>query len=113
MNRSLVFTTTAVALFSLASCSSVGMKLSQDATDALAKANMIGDTSAQMCFPVLKSAGDAIALPNSGVLSVYEDKMALRMAVKSPQCAPIVTELVDEGLKATPIFGNVLGFLGL
>jgi hypothetical protein len=88
----------------LGGCAQVGQFAAGDAQNAAAIATAVGDSAGAACWPVLATAGNAIATTgnSSGVLTAIEEKRALQMAVQDAACQPVWAGVLAELLKATP-----------
>ena len=88
----------------LGGCTQVGQFAASDAENAAAIATAVGDSAGATCWPVLATAGNAIAATGNspGVLTTIEEKRALEMAVQTPTCQPVWAGVLAELLKATP-----------
>jgi hypothetical protein len=88
----------------LGGCAQVGQFAADDAQNAAAIATAVGDSCGAACWPVLATAGNAIAATGNspGVLTAIEEKRALQMAVQSATCQPVWAGVLAELLKATP-----------
>ncbi len=88
----------------LGGCAQVGQFAAGDAQNAAAIATAVGDTAGAACWPVLATAGNAIATTgnSSGLLTAIEEKRALQMAVQNAACQPVWAGVLAELLKATP-----------
>jgi hypothetical protein len=87
----------------LGGCAQVGQFAADDAQNAAAIATAVGDSAGAACWPVLATAGNAIAATGNspGVLTAIEEKRALQMAVQSATCQPVWAGVLAELLKAT------------
>lgn len=93
-----------VGVGSLMGCAQAGMALSTDATQAIAIAQAMGDTSTIPCYQAFAAAGSAQAnIKQAGILTVLESKRSLKMALQNPACSPVKDELVTDALKLTPL----------
>jgi len=88
----------------LAGCAQVGQFGAGDAQNAAAIATAVGDSAGAACWPVLATAGNAIAATGNspGVLTAIEEKRALQMAIQNATCQPVWAGVLAEFLKATP-----------
>jgi hypothetical protein len=88
----------------LGGCAQVGQFATGDAQNAAAIATAVGDSAGEACWPVLATAGNAIAATGNspGVLTAIEEKRALQMAVQNATCQPVWAGVLAELLKATP-----------
>ena len=88
----------------LRGCAQVGQFAAGDAQNAAAIATAVGDSAGVACWPLLATAGNAIATTgnSSGVLIAIEEKRALQMAVQNAACQPVWAGVLAELLKATP-----------
>jgi hypothetical protein len=88
----------------LGGCAQVGQFAAGDAQNAAAIATAVGDSAGAACWPVLATAGNAIAATGNspGVLTTIEEKRALEMAVQNATCQPVWAGVLAELLKATP-----------
>ena len=88
----------------LGGCAQVGQFAAGDAQNAAAIAVAVGDSAGAACWPVLATAGNAIATTgnSSGVLSAIEEKRALQMVLQNAACQPVWVGVLAELLKATP-----------
>ena len=88
----------------LGGCAQVGQFAAGDAQNAAAIATAVGDSAGAACWPVLATAGNAIATTGNspGVLTAIEEKRALQMAVQNAACQPVWAGVLAELLKATP-----------
>src|SRR5271169_6993707 len=82
----------------LGGCAQVGQFAAGDAQNASAIATAVGDSAGAACWPVLATAGNAIAtVGNSpGVLTAIEEKSALQMAVQDAACQPVWAGVLAE-----------------
>jgi hypothetical protein len=88
----------------LGGCAQVGQFAADDAQNAAAVATAVGDSAGAACWPVLATAGNAIAATENspGVLTTIEEKRALELAVQNATCQSVWAGVLAELLKATP-----------
>jgi hypothetical protein len=104
-----IVSTSAVALAMvltlwLGGCAQIGKFAGDDAQSAASIATAVGDNVGEACWPVLATAGHAIAASgnSAGLLTALEQQRAVQMALQNLACQPIWAGVLAELLKATP-----------
>jgi len=88
----------------LGGCAQVGQFAAGDAQNAAAIATAVGDSAGEACWPLLATTGNAVAASGNsvGLLSTFEEKRAVQMALQNAACQPVWAGVLAELLKATP-----------
>jgi len=90
-----------LVLVLLSGCAQVGQYGAQDAATAAGIAAAVGDTAGAQCWPVWETITSAIAAAGGkpGVFTAVEEQRAFKIAIASPSCQPVATDLLAELLK--------------
>lgn len=89
-----------VGLFTLGACVQVGQFSTQDAWQAAAIANAVGDTTSAQCFTGIGTVSTVIGgASQPGILTAIESKFAFQHSLQNPACAPTWANVLAELLK--------------